>query len=123
MSQNLTLYYAPGTCAQAVLIALHVGGLNGRQWRDRLRRCQPGMAGAAVAVFAGRIGLGHRLNQGVPSAAVRAFAQPAGAGAAALGAGVDGFFFGHAKRLPTRQRRQPQAGRKRVRPLPASTRS
>lgn len=26
MSQNLTLYYAPGTCAQAVLIALHEAG-------------------------------------------------------------------------------------------------
>ena len=45
-----------------------------------------------------RPGLGHLLDQGVPGAAGRAFAQPARAGAAAFGTGKRGFVFGHGDR-------------------------
>ena len=51
---------------------------------------------AAVAVFAGPR-LCHRFDQRVPRVARWALAQPTRAGAATLGAGEKGFFFGHGR--------------------------
>ena len=47
---------------------------------------------------------GDRLDQRVPGIAGRAFAEPLGAGAAAFGAGVDRFLFGHAASVGTQAR-------------------
>ena len=49
-------------------------------------------------VFGGCTAFSDGFNQRVPGVAMRAFAQPLGRGAAAFGAGVEGFFFGHGAR-------------------------
>ena len=70
--------------------AVHVGGFDVGQ-RGDLRGLRQG--GKAVLGRGGT--LGHGFDQRVPGIAVRALAQPLGAGAAALVAGVDGFVLGH----------------------------
>ena len=77
--------------------ALHVLRFDGTQGHDGRGG---GQARAfAVAVFAGAAVADHRLDQGVPSAAVGAFAQPFGAGAATVAAAEKGFVFGHARMI------------------------
>ena len=70
--------------------AFIVAGLDLGQRRHRLASGQ-----RLVAVLAAATGLGGGFGQGVPGAAVRAFAQPLGVGAAAFGAGVDALGGGH----------------------------
>ena len=76
--------------------ARNVGRLDRRQRHDSLRLRQACKLRAAVAVFAGPR-LCHRFDQRVPRVARWALAQPTRAGAATLGAGEKGFFFGHGR--------------------------
>jgi hypothetical protein len=48
-----------------------------------------------VTVFSGAAALGHTFNQGVPCVARGAFAKPTRRAGAAVGAGENGFIFGH----------------------------
>ena len=75
--------------------ALDIGGFNVGQHRDFGCLCQRLKLGC-VAVPAGCGRFSHGLDQCVPGRATRAFTEPLGTGATALGAGVDGFFFCHA---------------------------
>ena len=83
---------------QHIAALAHAGGLARHFHRAHLRQihhlravCRPRLE---TGVF--RLGRGDVFLQGVPLAAMRAFALPFGHGAAAFGAAVDGFRgFGH----------------------------
>jgi hypothetical protein len=74
--------------------ARHIGGVDVGQ-RGDFGRFGQRLELAAVAVFDRRVAFGDGFDQRVPSIAVRSFAQPLGAGAAAVVAGVNRFVFGH----------------------------
>ena len=87
----------------------HIGRFDVGQRGHRLGRVQPACQGLhAVLACTGRFRA--RFFERVPGVAVRALAQPFGAGAAALLAGVDGFVFGHGLPRRIRMRRRPRLG-------------
>ena len=74
--------------------AVNVLRFNVAERHHRRRRCQTGAF--AVTVFAGPRVADPAFHQGVPRLAMRAFAQPLGAGAATFATTEEGFVFCHA---------------------------
>ena len=86
-TQNAVEFFLAGGCAR------YFRRFNIRQGRNFCRRHQRRHSG--VAVFDGPAGFDRAFDEGVPGIATWALAQPFGTGAAAFGAGVLGFVFGH----------------------------
>jgi len=68
-----------------------------------LGRFGQGLKLAGVPVFGVAASVNGTFKQGVPSAACWAFAQPTRGGATAIGAGENGFVFGHGASLTLRR--------------------